>query len=221
MRLNKFIADNTSLSRRAADKAIELGKVTLNGQKAVLGANITETDTVALDGVDIKPKNSQNIVVLLNKPVGYVCSKDGQGSPTIYDLLPSNYKDLNIAGRLDKDSSGLVLLTNDGDLLFNLTHPSQTKTKVYQVVLNIPLINVDVKKIEHGVQLQDGPSKLKLTQLDDKGQQWQVEMHEGRNRQIRRTFMALGYDVKKLHRTKIDLYEIGDIKKGQFKVLYI
>jgi pseudouridine synthase len=221
MRLNKFIADNTSLSRRAADKAIELGKVTINGQNAVLGANITETDTIALDGVDIKPKNSQKIVVLLNKPVGYVCSKDGQGSPTIYDILQSNYKDLNIAGRLDKDSSGLVLLTNDGDLLYKLTHPSQSKVKVYKVALDKALINIDVKNIERGVQLQDGPSKLMLTKLDDEGQQWKVEMHEGRNRQIRRTFMALGYNVKKLHRTKIDQYEIGDIKIGKFMVLYI
>lgn len=215
MRLNKYLAENSALSRRSADMAIEQGKVTINGAKAQLGADVGQTDIVELEGMVIRPRLGSKIVVLLNKPVGYVCSKDGQGSPTVYDLLPNEYNNLNIAGRLDKDSSGLVVLTSDGDLLYKLTHPSQNKIKIYEVKLNKPLGLNDKKLIEKGVGLEDGLSKLKLEPIDGSGLNWTVKMHEGRNRQIRRTFAALNYKVNSLDRIKMADYSLDQTKQGE------
>ncbi len=219
IRINKFIADNTSLSRRSADIAIEQGKVTINGQKATLGAVVSDTDQIMLDGIEIKPKQDHKLVVLLNKPVGYVCSKDGQGSPRVYDLLPPKFKNLNIAGRLDKDSSGLVLLTNDGDLLYSLTHPSQNKIKEYEIKLDKALTPEHQSAIQTGIELEDGISKLKLTKIGKEGFTWKVEIQEGRNRQIRRTFASLNYKVVKLHRKKLGPYQLKDLAIREYRVI--
>ena len=108
MRLNKYISENSDLSRRKADEAISAGRVLVNDELPELGQDILDTDTVKLDNVILERNSDNKLVLLLNKPVGYVCSRDGQGSPTVYDLLPEKYHHLNIAGRLDKDSSGLV-----------------------------------------------------------------------------------------------------------------
>jgi 23S rRNA pseudouridine2605 synthase len=158
---------------------------------------------------------------MLNKPVGYVCSRNGQGSKTVYDLLPPEYQQLKTVGRLDKDSSGLLLLTNDGQLAQELTHPSQQKRKVYEVTLDKPLQPLHRQMIsDHGVSLEDGPSKLELErQHDGDDTKWIVTMHEGRNRQIRRTFAALGYEVIQLHRTKFGNYQLGTLQKGKLKAL--
>jgi 23S rRNA pseudouridine2605 synthase len=123
MRLNKFIAQSTGLSRRAADAAIAQGRVSVNGREAALGKEVGESDTVVLDNSAITPAVN-TVTIMLNKPVGYVCSRNGQGSKTVYDLLPPEYQQLKPVGRLDKDSSGLLLMTNDGDLAYELTHPS-------------------------------------------------------------------------------------------------
>lgn len=217
MRLNKFIANNTQYSRRSADVLIEQGRVRINHVTASVTSEFTSDDDIYLDNIKISIKNIEPVVVLLNKPEGYVCSKYGQGSKTIYSLLPAQYQDLNIAGRLDKDSSGLVVLTNDGDLLYKLTHPSQEKLKVYEAYLNKPLTKFDWQTIhENGVILKDGPSKLFLERLqEDNEKKWQISMHEGRNRQIRRTFGALGYRVVKLRRTQLANYNLANIKTGQ------
>ena len=219
MRINKYLALYTDLSRRSADQAIDDGRVTLNGEKPSSGASVDASDVVTLDGRAITP-DVKRVVLILNKPVGYVCSKDGQGSETVYDLLPEQYHNLNPVGRLDKDSSGLLLMTNDGDLANKLTHPSYQKTKIYEIELDKPLQPLHQQMIsDYGVQLDDGPSKLQLEKLDDMGQQLRVSMHEGRNRQIRRTFSALGYMVTKLHRTHFGSYILGDIKKGDLQVV--
>ena len=219
MRINKYLALYTDLSRRSADQAIDDGRVTLNGEKPSSGASVDASDVVTLDGRAITP-DVKRVVLILNKPVGYVCSKDGQGSETVYDLLPEQYHNLNPVGRLDKDSSGLLLMTNDGDLANKLTHPSYQKTKIYEIELDKPLQPLHQQMIsDYGVQLDDGPSKLQLEKLDDMGQQLRVSMHEGRNRQIRRTFSALGHMVTKLHRTHFGSYILGDIKKGDLQVV--
>jgi 23S rRNA pseudouridine2605 synthase len=155
---------------------------------------------------------------MLNKPVGYVCSRDGQGSQTVYDLLPSGLHSLKSVGRLDKDSSGLLLLTNDGNLAHQLTHPSFQKTKVYQVSLDKPLQPLHRQLIsDHGIQLDDGVSQLELERLTDGDDtQWRVRMHEGRNRQIRRTFESLGYDVRRLHRTGFGEFALSGLAMGHF-----
>lgn len=171
MRLNKFIAQATGLSRRAADMAIEQGRVAINGQKADLGQEVDPSDVVALDKRAITPA-VKSITIMLNKPVGYVCSRNGQGSKTVYDLLPPEYHQLKPVGRLDKDSSGLLLLTNDGDLAYELTHPSKQKTKVYEVALDKLLEPLHQQMIsDFGVMLEDGLSKFQVQKLETSKQQ--------------------------------------------------
>lgn len=221
MRINKFVASATGLSRRAADVAISAGRVSVNGQPAHLGDDVAPDDVVALDKLAITP-SVKTQTVILNKPVGYVVSRNGQGSKTIYDLLPAELHSLKPVGRLDKDSSGLLLLTNDGQLANELTHPSHQKRKVYQVELAEPLQPLHHQMInDHGVKLADGLSRLQLERLrqgDDHA--WQVTMSEGRNRQIRRTFQSLGYTVIKLHRTHFGNYNLSQLTvKQRFKKL--
>lgn len=220
-RLNKFLAEKVGLSRREADNLIADGKVLVNQQPAVLGARISETDEIICDGKIISTKKPEYIYLMLNKPVGYVSSRKAQGEvPTLYELLPEKYQKLKTVGRLDKNSSGLILLTNDGDFAFKHTHPKFYKLKTYLVELDQTLAPLHQQEIsDFGIHLEDGLSKLFLTKLDDGRLKWQVEMSEGRNRQIRRTFAALGYKVVKLHRIEFGHYQLGDLKTGEFKLV--
>ncbi|RTK94372.1 rRNA pseudouridine synthase [Candidatus Saccharibacteria bacterium] len=213
MRINKFIASATGLSRRTADVAIANGRVRVNGEQPNAGDQITSEDVVTLDGKQLQAKATLQ-TILLNKPVGYIVSRDGQGGQTVYDLLPANLHHLKPVGRLDKDSSGLLVLTNDGDLANRLTHPSYQKEKVYQISLDKPLAPADQKAIEQGVQLEDGVSKLKL---EGAGKDWKISMSEGRNRQIRRTFSHLHYRVVSLHRHRFGSYQLDNLKEGSYQ----
>jgi 23S rRNA pseudouridine2605 synthase len=217
MRINKFVALATGLSRRASDQAVADGRVMINGAQAELGSDVTSHDQVMLDGTVITLP-SQTLTIALNKPAGFVVSRAGQGSRTIYDLLPPELRALKPIGRLDKDSSGLLLLTNDGDLANELTHPSRHKRKMYQITLDQPLQPLHRQLIsEHGIELEDGTSKLILErQHEGNDHEWLVIMHEGRNRQIRRTFAALGYNVTRLHRTHFGQFELGTIRSGSY-----
>jgi 23S rRNA pseudouridine2605 synthase len=214
MRLNQYIALHTGISRRSADRLIKESRVTVNGQTPLLGHQVTEHDKVEVSGLKIKNK-IKLITILLNKPVGYVCSRNGQGSQTIYDLIPEELHHLKPVGRLDKDSSGLLLMTNDGQLANELTHPSHQKQKVYLVELDKLLSTEDTKKIESGIHLEDGLSQLNLKQL--RGGIIEVRIYEGRNRQIRRTFASLGYNVEKLHRTHFGSYSLKLLQLGKWK----
>lgn len=215
IRVNRFIAQGTGLSRRAADAAIDEARVRINGSHVQPGQMVGPQDTVTLDGQPVQAP-TVTTTIMFNKPVGYVVSRDGQGSRTVYDLLPPQMHALKPVGRLDKDSSGLLLLTNDGLLANELTHPSHRKTKIYQITLATPLAPLHRQMIsEMGIQLPDGPSKLLLDRLhDDNDNEWIVTMREGRNRQIRRTFSALGYDVTRLHRIQFGPYHLGDLARG-------
>ncbi len=204
------------MSRRRADAVIAEQRVVVNQQPGRLGQEVYPEDQISLDGKTLK-FTSKKQVIMLNKPAGYVCSRIGQGNKTIYDLLPPELHDLKPVGRLDKDSSGLLLLTNDGQLAQKLTHPSFKKSKVYLVQLDKPLSPSDKVGIENGVELEDGLSKL---QLGGKGKNWEVTLYEGRNRQIRRTFATLGYKVKQLYRTQLGKYKLlDDLKPGAFREL--
>jgi 23S rRNA pseudouridine2605 synthase len=214
MRLNRWLALASDLSRRAADEAIANARVTVNGAVATLGTQVEEGDSVTLDGAELQAPTTYR-TIMLHKPKGYVCSRTKQGkSPTIYDLLPDELFQLKSVGRLDKDSSGLLLLTDDGALAHQLTHPSYQKEKIYEIELDKPLALGDQRSIDAGVELGDGVSHLKL---DGSGRSWQVRMHEGRNRQIRRTFARLGYKVTKLHRTDFGPYQLGDLETGKYQ----
>lgn len=221
VRLNKFLALHLGVSRREADNIIDLGRVKINDKIATLGARFVKGDDITLDGKPLQGTVEYQYIAL-NKPPGYVCSRRQQGdSPTIYELLPTKFHNLKPVGRLDRDSSGLILLTNDGDFAYRMTHPSFMKTKIYNARLDSDLAPLHQQMIcDHGIKLIDGPSKLQLERISDTDRKgWIVTMHEGRNRQIRRTFDSLGYTVKKLHRTDFGNYNIGDIQVGKFKVI--
>ena len=222
LRLNKYVAVSLGVSRRQADKLIEQGNILINNSPAELGARISPNDIVSYNGKQIRPKTYR--LIALHKPTGYLCSRASQGGmPTIYRLLPQELSHLKPVGRLDKDTSGLILLTNDGDWSHQMTHPSFKKTKRYLATLNKPLQPLHRQMIsDFGVDLPDGPSKLSLErQHEGDDTRWVIEMSEGRNRQIRRTFEALGYTVTKLHRTNFGNYSLGDIKRGEWQELDI
>ncbi|MBQ5812507.1 rRNA pseudouridine synthase [Candidatus Saccharibacteria bacterium] len=219
IRLNKFLAERLGVSRREADELIASGQVTIDGQTAVLGNKIDSKSKICYNNKVI-PYANKYMYLAFNKPVGYVCSRRPQGSaPTLYDLLPQKYHHLKTVGRLDKDSSGLILLTNDGDFAFQLTHPKFRKSKVYEVNLDHPLEPLHQQMIsDYGVELPDGLSKFKVikTALQT---QYIVVLTEGRNRQIRRTFASLGYKVTRLHRTQFGKYELGNLKSGKCVII--
>lgn len=223
MRINRFVALSTGTSRRRADELIAQRKVQVNGRTANPGQDIGTQDQVTVEGISISAPQ-QPTTIMLNKPVGYVCSRVGQGSKTIYDILPLKLKKLKPVGRLDKDSSGLLLLTDDGQLANKLTHPSFEKEKVYEVVLDKPLANSDQQKIKQGVTIETYVSRLRLQRLaTDKhlvsNSYFLVTLTEGKNRQIRRTFLALGYNVLKLHRIAVGQYQLGNLTSGKYRVL--
>lgn len=230
IRLNKFLAERLGISRRQADDLIAGGKVfvekvdSTEKKTAVIGEHIDNNTKVWYNGNMVAHELSF-LYLAMNKPTGYVCSKKRQGdSPTIYELLPKKYQGLKTVGRLDKDSSGLILLTNDGDFAFQMTHPKFYKEKEYEVELDRPLEPLHQQEIaDFGITLPDGISKLGLIRLgkDDSSdseyrKKWKVVMHEGRNRQIRRTFEAVGYKVIKLHRTVFGKYQLKKLKSGDF-----
>jgi len=220
VRLNKFLALHTGTSRREADDLIAKNKVHINGTLAIMGARVGANDVVTVSGKEIAAQTA-HVYLALNKPTNYVCSRKQQGdSPTIYDLVPQEYHTLKPVGRLDRDSSGLILLTNDGDFAQRMTHPSYRKVKQYEVTLGRLLEPLHQQMIsDFGVDLEDGKSQLTLERTTDDRTQWIVTMSEGRNRQIRRTFAALGYTVVKLHRTHFGPYALGELASGKFEIV--
>jgi 23S rRNA pseudouridine2605 synthase len=214
VRLNKFLAERLGISRREADDLIAEKQIQVNGKVAILGKTIDFSDEVCYNG-GIVPHESALVYVALNKPRGYVSSRRAQGeAPTLYELLPEEYRALKTVGRLDKESSGLILLTNDGDFAFQMTHPSFKKVKIYEVELDKALAPLHQQMVaDFGVELADGRSRLGLTDMGGR-KKWRVEMSEGKNRQIRRTFGALGYTVIDLCRVQFGKYVIGELKSG-------
>ncbi len=219
-RLNKFLALQLGISRRQADELIEKGRISINGKTAQLGERFKASDEIKLGEKIISKNREEKKYIILNKPRGYVCSRKKQGeNETIYAILPKEFSVLKPVGRLDKDSSGILLLTNDGDFAFQMTHPKFRKVKEYLVSLDTPLQPIHQQMIaDFGINLPDGKSQLGLERLDDSRKNWKVIMSEGRNRQIRRTFSAIGYEVEELHRTVFGSYILPkDLNFGDFR----
>ena len=219
-RLNKYLALQLGVSRREADELIASGRVRVDDAVAELGQRVSDESVITVDGDRLASGSVPYQYIALNKPVGYVSSRRQQGtSPTIYSLLPQEYHVLKPVGRLDRDSSGLLLLTNDGDFAFSYTHPSFYKTKRYEVELDRPLEPLHQQMIsDYGVNLPDGPSKFIVSRIDD-SDRYEIVMHEGRNRQIRRTFDSLGYTVTTLHRTDFGPYAVSTLSSGKWQLV--
>ena len=202
MRLQKFLSHAGVSSRRAAEELIKQGKIKVNGQIITqLGTEIDEyKDRVDYNNKFIKLPE-KFIYLALNKPVGYICSQNNEQGKTIFDLIKSKERLFSV-GRLDKDSSGLLLLTNDGEFANEMTHPRYEKEKEYFVVLDRNLTPQDKERIERGIMI-DG-KKLQPCKIDlGKNNSYKIIIKEGINRQIRRMLGRFGYDVKKLKRIRV------------------
>lgn len=220
-RLNKFLAFHLGISRRKADDLIAQGIVTIDSKPAALGSRVTPEQTVTVGGTTVERKRAYTYLAF-HKPTGYVCSRRRQGdTPTIYELIPREYHHLKPVGRLDADSSGLLLLTDDGDFAQDMTHPSRYKLKRYAISLDRDLEPLHQQMInDFGVLLEDGPSKLTLERASDNSRlEWLVTMSEGRNRQIRRTFSSLGYTVTGLHRFEFGAFRLDNLTAGQVRLV--
>lgn len=222
MRINKFIALALGISRRKAEELITSGQIKFNQRNAKLTDRLGENDRVLYQGKELSLPKQDTILLKLNKPVGYVCTHSSQGGdPTIFELLPKEYKSFKIIGRLDKNTSGLVLLTNNGELAHQLMHPKFKKEKTYIAKLKDEISDSEINLIEgSGVDIGDQrKSRLKLKRMG--GQQYQIIMQEGRNRQIRRTFEAIGNQVIELKRLSLGDYKLDDLEEGDFVKLKV
>lgn len=213
MRLNKFIAHSGVCSRRAAAELVKGGEITINGSIELNPSYmVQESDEVTYKGKKLKTEKNK-IYLLLNKPVGFVTTLDDeQGRKTVMDLVKKKVSErVYPVGRLDLNTSGLLLLTNDGDLAHKLSHPSHEIIKIYHVVLNDDISDDDIEKIRKGLELEDGLALVdKIDRIKD-GQQNEIgiQVHIGKNRIIRRIFEHIGYHVNRLDRT----YYAGLTKK--------
>lgn len=218
MRLNRYLAQSGIASRRAVEEIILADRVTVNGAVCTeLSRQVAPTDSVKVDGKLVRP--TEPIYVLLNKPVDYVTTRsDDRSRPTIYQLLPKNLHQLAHVGRLDIDSEGLLILTNDGDLTLHLTHPRYKVSKEYLVTLDREFAMADVPKVKRGVYLAEGRARFdSLTKLNSR--QVRVILTQGLTRQVRRVFAAIGYKVRRLQRTRIGPLFDTALKPGEYRLL--
>ncbi|MFC1810310.1 pseudouridine synthase [Patescibacteria group bacterium] len=217
MRVARFVALNTDYSRRTAETLINKGRISVNNKTAKIGQNINpEKDRIEVNGELIKPLEKR-ITIMLNKPAGYITTKkDPHAKKTVMDLIP--YTDLFPIGRLDKDTEGLLLLTNDGDLAYKLTHPKFEHEKEYLVELKQQISREQIQKLEKGIILNSkktAPCKI----TNHKENKLNITLHEGRKRQIKRMFEYLGNKVIYLYRLRIGKLKLGNLKKGTYKII--
>ena len=219
IRLNKYLSDAGVCSRREADRLVENGKVMVDGEVAVMGMQIRPGQKVVCDGKPVGEKEKP-VFLIVNKPRGIVCTtSDKDHAENIVEFL--NYPQrIYPVGRLDKNSLGLLLFTNDGDLTKQLTHPSYKKKKIYQVTLDKPLTRADMDRIAEGVTLEDGEIFAdEISYVKENKQEVGIEIHSGRNRIVRRIFEFLGYTVTKLDRVYYAGLTKKNLKRGAWRFL--
>ena len=226
MRLEKYIANSGIASRRSVKKRIQAGLVTVNGEPVfVPGHRINvETDTVELEGNRVEPL-TERIYVMLNKPAGYMTTRrDERGRPTVMNLVADLPDSIYPVGRLDLETEGLLLFTNDGDFAYRLLHPSHEIEKTYLVWVNGVPPDDAVQRLRGGVTISSGttaPAKVERLKIsrDGASTQFAVVIHEGKNRQVRLMFKAVGYSVIRLQRVRIGNLELGNLPQGQYRFL--
>lgn len=223
VRLQKYLAAAGLGSRRKCEEIILAGRVRVNGEVVKeLGVKVDpERDRVEVDGKPVKP--AEKIYILLYKPAGYVTTLyDPQGRPKVTDLLRGVSARVHPVGRLDYETEGLLLLTNDGDLTFRLTHPRHEIPKTYHALVKGVPDAADLRRLRTGVMLEDGmtaPAQVRLLKVE-KGNAWlEITIHEGRNRQVRRMAEAVGHPVLYLCRVKYAFLDLKGLKKGEFRYL--
>ena len=221
-RLQKVLARAGLGSRRVCEEFIADGRVTVNGETAVLGRRVdVEHDAVALDGVPVVVRDDL-VYYLLNKPTGYVSTaSDPEGRSTVVDLVPATPRVFPV-GRLDYDTEGLLLLTNDGDLTHLLTHPRFGVVKTYLAEVEGEPTPATVRALREGVELDDGrtaPARVTVVQTHGATTAVELGIHEGRNRQVRRMCEAVGHPVVRLVRTRIGPLRDGSLKPGSWRAL--
>lgn len=222
MRINKYIASAGVTSRRKADELIEEGKVRVNG--AVLmnpGYHVEDGDVVEVNGIEIRPA-TKLVYYLLNKPTGYVTSTaDEEGRAVVTELVPDTVRVFPV-GRLDYNTSGLLILTNDGELSNKLMHPRHEFNKTYLARVNGIVSRAEASKLEKGVDIGGfvtSPAEVKLIRHDKNSTIVEITIHEGKNRQVRRMFKAINHPVEELCRTGLGKLTIGKLAVGQCRKL--
>ena len=223
-RLQKIISTSGYCSRRKAEELISLGKVKVNGEIAKLGDKANGNDVITVDGKILKQTNDNKVYYLLNKPRGVVTtSSDELGRKTVVDLIETDIR-IYPVGRLDYDTTGALLLTNDGELTNKLTHPSSNVDKVYIAKIKGIITGSDITRLKLGVVIDDfktSPARVKLKHFDKKTQTSLVEItiHEGHNHQVKKMFEAVGYDVIKLSRIRFAFLDVKSLKSGEYRML--
>lgn len=227
VRLQKFLANQGVCSRRKAEEYITNGAVKVNGKVVTeLGTKINpETDEIIFNGKKIESQsNTSKVYILLNKPIGYVTTtKDQFNRDTVLDLVKVKEKILPV-GRLDMYTSGAIILTNDGDFIYKVTHPKYEIEKTYNVTVKGIVTNEDISKLESGVKIEDyisGKAKVRILKIDKEKDISRIEItiHEGKNREVRKMCNAIRKKVLALHRSKIENIGVKDLKLGEWRYL--
>jgi pseudouridine synthase len=223
MRINKFLADMGIASRRHADEMIENCRITVNGQIATLGMHVEEKDVVCLDGVVIEKKEAKLEYYIMNKPKGYVCTaKDDRGRKTVMQLLPEGVGRVFPIGRLDYATEGLLLFTNDGDLAYRLTHPTNEIPKTYMAKVEGTMTEKDLNPIRSGIELDGALTKKCKAHIVETHKEYtkvHITIKEGKNRQVRRMFEAIGKNVAFLKRVSIGKLKLSGLDRGEVRAL--
>ena len=225
-RLQKYLASSGVASRRKSEELILNGKIKVNGNTVTeLGTKINpEKDIIEYEGKIVKP-SEEKIYILLNKPIEYVTTvKDQFARPIVTDLIKGVDANLLPVGRLDMYTSGALILTNDGDFIYRVTHPKHEIEKTYNATVRGIVTQNDVEKLRNGVQIEDyitKPAKVKILKIDNekKVSRLEITIHEGKNRQVRKMCEAIGKKVFALHRAKIGNIDVKDLKIGQWRYL--
>lgn len=222
MRINKYIAQSGIASRRKADELVLSGRVKVNGEVVtMLGFEIRTKDKVTVDNKPIRANNF--LYYKFYKPTGCITTKDDEkGRKTIYDYLPSELQNLKPVGRLDKDSSGLLILTNDGDLIYELTHPSIKVSKVYRVKVDAKIKYEELEILAKGIELEKGKIAYcdsEILEQNSNSTLLEITLYQGMNRQIRRMIEYLGHRVINLKRIRHATIDVIGLKRGQYKQL--
>lgn len=223
IRLQKYLAEAGVASRRKCEELMLQGRVEVNGVKITeLGTKVDAGDIVKVDGKEVK-QEEKKVYILLNKPVGYITTaKDQFSRKTVLDLVDGVQERIYPVGRLDYDTSGILLLTNDGDLAYKLTHPSREADKVYQAKIKGILNDDEIQAFKAGIRIDDyttSPAKIRVLERTGTDSMVEVTIHEGKNRQVRRMFEAVGHTVLKLRRISIGPVKLGSLEEGSWRHL--